>query len=274
MPGLEPGRLTKSAVFRSHAGMFGLFKRKRKSLELVPFAEGKPLTFNTLLCDGVTARNLPSFAELLAVHARLQREQPDLIVLASLDDLGQAAYTSGHCADTHALDEVEDEDEEAEFPDRLANFLKLTGKAKGARFAGVLDWETDGDSNDPVTVNADPEAALRIAKEKHVIFQLVPVSSAADAIAAFPNGYFNSDLTPMQNHALARRLDTQYGLALFGIGSRFLGFRRGEPLGDETAATLAAEIAGWYRGTPPGAADALARLIAGRDWLLLRYTES
>jgi hypothetical protein len=254
--------------------MFGLFKPRRKSLELVPFAEGKPLTFNALLCDGVTARNLPSLAELLAVHARLQAEHPDHVVLASLDNLGQAAYTSGHCADTHELDEADDEDEEAEFPDRLANFLKLTGKAKAARFAGVLDWETEGDSNDLVTVNADPEAALRIAKEKDVIFQFVPVSSAADAIAAFPNGYFNSDLTPMQNHALARRLESHYGLALFGIGSRFLGFRCREALQAEMATRLAHDFAAVYAGTPQAAIAELAQLLAGRNWLLFRYTES
>lgn len=254
--------------------MFGLFKRKPKPLELVPFADGKPLTFNSLLCDGVTARNLGSFAELMELQARLQREKPDHVVLASLDDLGQAAYTSGHCAFANALDEAADEDEEAEFPDRLANFLRLVGKEESGQFAGLLDWETEGDRNDPVTVNADPEAALRIADEKEVIFQLVPVSSAADSIAAFPNGYFNSDLTPAQNHALARRLESRYGLDLFGIGSRFLGFRRPERLGEEEARALASEIAGWYRGTPLGAADALASLIAGRDWLLIRYTES
>jgi hypothetical protein len=78
----------------------------------------------------------------------------------------------------------------------------------------------------------------------------------------------------MQNHALARHLESEYGLALFGIGSRFLGFRRGEALGEEEARGLAAELAAFYAETPQGAADRLAALIAGRDWLLLRYTES
>jgi hypothetical protein len=253
--------------------MFG-FRSRKKVPELVPFAQAMPHTFNALLCDGVTAHDIPSFADLLALHARLQRERPDLFVLASLDDLGQACYTSGHCAFTHRLDDVEDGDDEAEFPDRLANLLKLIRDEDAGRFAGVLDWETAGDANDPITANRDPEAALLISKEKEILFQFVPVASAADAIAAFPNGYFNSDLNPMQNHALAQRLESEYDLALFGIGSRFLGFRRGEALGEHMAGALAGEIATWYRGTPPGAADELARLIAGRDWLLLRYTES
>ena len=271
--------------------MFGL--KRKKPLALVPFAEAMPLTFNTLLCDGVTAHNLPSFAELLALHARLQRERPDRRVLASLDELGQACYTSGHATDFHWLDNVEGHDlsglgedlfedgehlghlsTPAEFPIRLANLLKLAQAVDLGQVAGALDWATPGDANDLVTVNSDPERALRISREKEVIFQFVPVVSAADAIAAFPNGYFNSDLNPMQNHALARHLESEYGLALFGIGSRFLGFRREEALGEHEARALAAELAALYRGTTQAAADELARLIAGRDWLLLRYTES
>lgn len=271
--------------------MFGW--KRRKPFRLVPFAEASPRTFSQLLCDGVTAHNLPSFTELLALHARLQEEHPDRRVLASLDNLIQACYTSGHAAFTHELDGMEghdlsgldedlveegeyvgDFDSPAEFPFRLANLLKLARSVQLEQAAGVLDWETPGDSNDLITVNGDPERALQISKEKEVIFQFVPVDSAADAIAAFPNGYFNSDLDPMQNHALARHLEARYRLALFGIGSSFLGFRRGEALQEEEARALAAELAAFYRGTPPGAADQLAQLITGRDWLLVRYSES
>lgn len=271
--------------------MFG-FKRK-KPVELIPFSEGKPRTFNTLLCDGVTARNLPSFEALLSLHAELQREHPDCRVLASLDNLAQAAYTSGHTTDASELDEIEGHDlsglPEAvfedgehqghlstpeEFPIRLANLLRQAEGIGLEDVAGALDWETPGDANDLVTINRDPDAALRIAAEKEVIFQFVPVTRVADALAAFPNGYFTSDLDPMQNHALARHLEAEYGLALFGVGSRFLGFRRLEPLAEDAARAVADELAPLYAGTPATGANALARVIAGRDWLLLRYTES
>lgn len=271
--------------------MFGM--KRRKPVELVPFAEAKPRTFGALLCDGVTAHNLSSFADLLALHARLQQEQPNCRVLASLDELGQACYTSGHGTGAYELDDVEGHDlsglgEEvfedgehlgylstpAEFPIRLANLLKLSDAVDIEDVAGVLDWETTGDANDLVTINRDPETALRISKEKEILFQFVPVTAAADAIAAFPNGYFRSDLNPMQNHALASHLEAEYGLALFGIGSRFLGFCRKEALGNDTARALATALAVFYDGTPPAAIEALARLITGRDWLLLRYTES
>jgi hypothetical protein len=268
------------------------FKRKSR-LKLIPFAEGKPRTFTELLCDGVTAHNLASFADLLALHARLQQDRPDVRVLASLDNLGQAGYTSGHCIETHGLDAIDGRDvsalprdafedgeylgfltTRAAFPIRLENLMDAAAGVTIQAAAGVLPWQTPGDSNDLVTVNNDPEQALRIAGEPEVVFQFVPVKAAADALAAFPNGYFSSDLTPIQNLAVARRLEATYGLALFGVGSRFLGFRRGEPFGEAEAQALSDELVGLYEETPPEAAGLLARVVSGRTWLLFRYTES
>ncbi|HEX8063022.1 MAG TPA: hypothetical protein VF535_07375 [Allosphingosinicella sp.] len=261
-------------------------------LRLVPFAEGRPATFCEWLCDGVTAHNLSSFAQLMTVHSALQQERPGRVVLATLDDLDQACYTCGHATEAFGLDDV-DRDLSAlpeelfdggehqgyfsrpeEFPLRLANLLDKARPVGLAQLAGLLEFTPDGEGNDFVAVNADPDRALGLSLEKHVLFQFVPVDSAADSIAAFPNGYFACDLSPMQNHALARHLESAYGLALFGIGSRYLAFRRSGTLGEGPARSLAAELASLYAGTPPAAADRLARLIAGRDWLLLRYTES
>lgn len=268
--------------------MFG-WKRRPAPVALVSFAEERPRLFNMLLCDGVTAHNLPSFAELQAVHSRLQAERPGQRVLASLDDLGQAAYTSGHCTEVHGLDDVVADDLSAaggipphpgylstpdDFPIRLANLLRGAVSVELEAVRGLLPWETSGDANDLITINRDAEAALRIAAEKEVVFQFVPVKSAADAIAAFPNGYFHGDLGPFQNHALARHLEAEYGLCLFGIGSRFLGFQREQPLSAESANRLAVELCGIYADAPDTATSELATLLTGRDWLLLRYTES
>lgn len=271
--------------------MFGL--SRRPPLKLVPFTEAKPRTFGPLLCDGLSARNLGSFAELLTLHARLQGEHPDQRVLASLDDLGQASYTSGHATDYHGLDDIEGHDlsglgaevfengqhrgylsTPAEFPIRLANLLQRARDIRLEQLAGLLDWETPGDGNDPITINREPEAALRIGQEKEVLFQIVPVRSAAQMVAAFPNGYFSADLNPMQTYVLARRLEDEHDLSLFGIGARMLGFRRLAALPQDRARALGEELAAFYAGAPPNAAEGLARLLTGRDWLLLRYTES
>jgi hypothetical protein len=264
-----------------------------ESLQVVPFATARPHTFNQLLCDGVTAHGLSTLAGLLSLHARLQKEKPNCRVFASLDDLGQAAYTSGHGTDVFGLDSTDGHDlsalgadafengqhlgylsTPAEFPIRLANLLKLSRDVGMQQVSGVLDWETPGEPHDILSINADPDAALLLPEENGIIFQFVPVVCAADALAAFPNGYFTADLSPMQSHALARHLEGTYGLALFGIGARFLGFRARQPLGAETATALAADIATIYAGGASAKTGDLAHLLTGRDWLLLRYTES
>lgn len=262
-------------------------------LQLVPFAETRPRTFGPLLCDGLSAKTLGSFADLLALHARLQAEHPGKRVLASLDGLTQASYTSGHATDFHGLDDTEGHDlsglgaemfengqhrgylsTPAEFPIRLANLLERARDIWYEHLVGLLDWGTPADRNDLITINQDPEAALRIAEEEHVLFQVVPVDAAAQTVAAFPNGYFSADLDPMQTYVLARRLEDEYDFSLFGIGARMLGFRRKAALPTDRAGTLAKDLAAFYAGAPPAAAEALALLLTGRDWLLLRYTES
>jgi hypothetical protein len=164
--------------------------------------------------------------------------------------------------------------EPEEFPIRLENLLHRARDVDLAKTKRVLQWETPGDSNGLVTINGDPERALQIAGEAQVIFQFVPVATAAETIAAFPNGYFSSDLRPMQNLAIARHLESKFGLNLIGIGARFLAFRRAEAMSPAIAHALATELAALYDNAPAGAAQTLARLITGRDWLLLRYTES
>ncbi len=262
-------------------------------LELVSFSQTRPHTFNSLLCDGVTAYNLASYADLMVLHTRLQHEHPGCRVLATLEDLGQACYTSGHGTDVYGLDSIEGHDlsglsaelfedgthrgylsTQAEFPIRLANLLKQASAVDLSQISGVLAWESPGEPHDLVTINDDPDLVMRLGDEQQILFQFVPVVAAADAIAAFPNGYFTADLNPMQNHALARHLEATYGLALFGIGARFLGFRCPQPLDADRATALVTELATLYRGGTQAAQDRLTRLLTNRDWLLLRYTES
>jgi hypothetical protein len=263
-----------------------------KPLILVPFATARPRTFNTLLCDGIAAHNLASFADLRMLHARLQHEHPHVRVLATLEDLDQACYTAGHGTDRFGLDstdghDLSDLDADAfedgahrgylstpsEFPIRLANLRHLAGPVTLASLSGQLDWDTPDGPYDILTLNADPDQALLLATEPQVLFQFVPVTQAADALAAFPNGYFTVDFSPLQNHALAHHLEVRYGLALFGIGARTLAFHRPTPLDAPTAHQLVTDLASLYTGSTPAKTKALAELLTNRDWLLLRYTE-
>jgi hypothetical protein len=262
-------------------------------IKLTPFSESKPQTFNKLLCDGITAQYLTRYDELLVLHTQLQHENPECRVLASLDDLAQACYTSGHGTDVYGLDSVEGHDltglsaevfEEgthqgylstpAEFKIRLANLQRQASTVDFAQVSGVLDWETSSEAHDLIALNRNPDEALQIELENQVIFQFVPVARAADALAAFPNGYFTADLNPMQNYVLACHLEAAHGLTLFGVGARFLGFRMAKALDQIKAHALATELAGFYRGSTMAQTKEFSHLLVGKDWLLLRYTEN
>jgi hypothetical protein len=262
-------------------------------IKLTPFSEAQPRTFNALLCDGISAHHLTRFDELLALHAQLQQEHPACRILASLDDLAQACYTSGHGTDVYGLDSLEGYDliglsadvfengahrgylsTAAEFSIRLANLQRLAQSVEFHEVANVLEWETATEPHDLIALNHNPDAALQLELDAQVIFQFVPVVRAADALAAFPNGYFTADLNPAQNYILACHLEAAHGLALFGVGARFLGFRALQAFDETKAHALATELAAFYHGSTTAHADALARLLVGRDWLLLRYTEN
>jgi hypothetical protein len=257
-----------------------------------PLAQASRL-FITPLCDGVVAKGVADFASVLRLHADLAIAHPGCRVLVSLDQLGQACYTSGHACDHHELDSVEGHDlsalppecfedgdhigsftTPAEFPLRLRNLWRLAAAVSLDDVRHHLPWETPGDANSLLHINGAPDAALALGRKDELIAQFVPVERAADALAALPNGYFTPDLNPMQNHVLALHLENHFGLALFGVGASLLGFRRDAPLSEDEGAELAAQLSGLYAETPPAAVPALAQLLTGRHWLLLRYTES
>ncbi len=263
--------------------MFG-FRKRPKPVEITGFDDEPPQLFTALLCDGFVVRNVPDFAAWIALLRTFQREHPDVRVLGSLDDVHQSAYTSGHAIEKHDLDRIEglaepDADRgyllrRDQFPTRLANLL---ARARGVSFdslAGLLPWSTPGDANDPIAINADPDAALGWQHETLFLAQLVPVATAAETVAAWPNGYFASDLNPMQNLALAQHLGTRFGLRLCAIGAGRLAFVADASLDSGAAAEAAADIVSLYADAPSDAAERLAAWLAAHDTLLIRYTES
>lgn len=263
--------------------MFG-FRKRPKPVEITGFDDEPPQLFTALLCDGFVVHHAPDFAAWIALLRRFQREHPDVRMLGTLDDVHQSAYTSGHAIEKHDLDRGEglaepDEDRgyllrRDQFPIRLANLL---ARARGVTFtdlAGLLPWNTPGDANDPITINADPDAALGWQHEKQFIAQRVPVATAAETVAAWPNGYFGGDLNPMQNLALARHLETQFGLRLCAIGAGRLAFVSDAPLESGAAAEAAADIVSLYADAPSDADARLAAWLGAHDTLLIRYTES
>lgn len=273
-------------------GLFGF--GKSTSVTITPFADSGKRHFRDLLCDGVVVDGLRDFAALRQVYLKLQAEHPGKRVLTSLDDPAQAVYTSCHAVQTHELDDRQGHDlaglgpecfengehlgyltTQAELPIQLANLKARAANVGFEEACGVLYWE--GGSEDgpkfPDTLILDPDRAmLRDLREVHI--QFVPVSAAADALAAFPNGYFTCDLNPMQNYAIAQHFEQEHAMALFGVGASNLGFIRRSPFSHLEAVAIARDIVKLYQDAPGDAVERLAKALEGKDWLLLRYSES
>lgn len=261
-----------------------------KPVAITPFAEKLPVAVSQPPCDGVTIEHVRTFAELRALLKEQQAAHPHYRAFMGFDDVGQADYTSGHVAFGMALEEVEGrdlsrydparfdpEDPRADcpelFPERLANFMAYIVRENGGIPDGVLSWSDPDVVNDMLSANRDPDGVLSIAQERDFFVQFVPVERAAQVLASFPNGYFHGDLTPAQNYALATRLETECGLQLDGIGSSFLSFGANAPLDEATARTAACIALSLYADAPIDAEGTLTELLAGRDWLLVRYTQ-
>lgn len=271
--------------------MFGF--GKPKPVQITPFATHKR-RLGDFICDGVIAENVADFAALRRVYRDLQAHHSGMRVLATLDDAGQAVYTSCHAIEKHRLDDTDGHDlsalgpecfkdgehqgyftTPAEIPILLANLHTRAAQTTFADARGVLLWDA-ADDEGPATPDAvmrEPDAALRTGSQPEFHFQFVPVSTAADALAACPNGYFTSDLTPMQSYVVAQHLEQHHALALFGVGASFLGFIRDSVLDANDAIALARDIVPLYGRAPGDAIHRLADALTGKDWLLLRYTE-
>ena len=214
---------------------------------------------------------------------------PDSTLFATLDWFGQAAYTSHHSVNSNDLDSLDGhnlagldpaafEDGEhrgyfttkSELPVRKSNFLKQAATKEFADVCGRLAWNSESAESDFFEMNSDHGVVL----DEDAYVQIVPVDHSYEAIVAFPNGYFTSDLSPFENYAVAKFMCEKHGYTFFGIGASYLGFMRDEPLAGDTAMSLAEDIASLYGET--GNQD-LTRDIRdcmfGQNILMLRYTE-
>lgn len=243
------------------------------------------------ICDEYRLSGVSSFDELIAVYQKIAADHPGCRLLLSLDDLPQARYTSGHARNNLGLDEATELEiaglpaecfengeylgyptTKQEFPICLRNFRE---RVVGVTFkdacafgltldeAGQQEWLHY--QNTPVALPDSPVSAL-----------VVPVEESCDALAAFPNGYFSSDLGPEHNHALARHLSGVHGYELMGVGASYLGFLRATPADQTLARAVAEDLCALYNTSPeqePLRLAALSEAIEGRCWLWVRYTE-
>lgn len=271
--------------------IFGSGKKPApQGVQVTPFTVGEAGAFDRHVADGYHCTHVPDFKTLIALVREKAAAHPDRAVFATLDDYGQACYTSGHARGRHALDEDDavdldgyyDTDHPPGDPATAKHYAalftvmhrKLLAKAEGKTFAdlaGRIDWRHP-DSPGFAALNANPNQALDHRGEHYLL--LVPVADPAEAITAFPNGYFQGDLTPMENLVLARHM-SGYDYRPLGIGASYVGFLRDQPLEDEAARRLARDLLSLHRNVDAAQeTDAVVATLQANDWLLLYYCDN
>jgi hypothetical protein len=251
----------------------------------------KPLTSDQSgserLFDRYIIENLSSFDELMEVYQEYRQQHAGKTILLTLDDLGQAEYTSVHSIMFNDLDETAGYDlsgidpacfEEgehigylstpSEFFIRKENFLK---KTVDVDFLAVCDRGLTIDENEVsgvVKIMRSPIAYL----DKQIILNVVPVEKPYEGIFGFPNGYFQSDLDPFENFALAKYLYEKYELMLFGIGASLLGFIRNDKWEAQQARELIHDLSQLYN-TEESVLEQLLEPIQNSHYVFLKYIE-
>ncbi|MDO7900592.1 DUF4253 domain-containing protein [Pseudomonas sp. K1(2024)] len=242
-------------------------------------------------CDAYRLDGLTRMDELSAAGRKIAARHSGCTVLFSLDDLPQALYTSGHARLSSNLDAVSEADLGQLPPECFENGQYLgytTTKAEFAPCLRILLRQAQALSFEALCAHGLTldDAALEHwlayqAKPLMLIDQpmlalAAPVEQPWQALAAFPNGYFESDLDPAQNCALARHLQQTHGYTLMGVGASYLGFTRAEAPDAAQAARVAADLCALYNVPAEQhevRLDVLRAGIEGRSHLWVRYVE-
>lgn len=240
------------------------------------------------LFESFIIKNLNSFEELMDIYQTYKNNNPQKTIIVTLDDLGQAEYTSTHAMNSNDLEDTEGHDlsgldaacfENGEHLGYLStpeeffiikkNFLKQT---EGVDFAEACDKGLTVDDQEMEILKKINQSPLEFL-DKEIVLKIIPVTRSYEGICGFPNGYFHSDLDPFENYALAKHLFEKYGYELFGIGASFLGFIRSENLEPIAVQDLSADIAKLYDAAE-NTFDPLVALVQNKNHLFLKYTES
>ena len=241
-----------------------------------------------LLFDSFLIENINSYEELMKVYETYKQNNPDKTVILTLDDLGQAEYTSGHACDWNSLLDTEgydlsgldkacyDEDNEhlghlstpSEYFIIRENFLKQT---KGIDFKTVCERNLTISEDEVLNLEDIHQSPLEHL-DKQIILKILPVEKPYEGLTGFPNGYFDCDLSPFENYALSKHLFEKHNFELFGIGASFLGFIKNEKLEENNVKELITDLAKLYH-TTESEFEKLGEIIKEKNHLFLRYTE-
>ncbi|MCH1923617.1 hypothetical protein L9G74_04625 [Shewanella sp. C32] len=245
-----------------------------------------------LCCDYYRLTDYQSFDEVLAFYEQQRAAEPDHQWLLTLDDLAQADYTSCHACLSHDLDDVRTlstaldlshlpatrfEDGKhvgyvtlpAEMIIRQTNFQQRLAETS---FEQVIErnigFTTDYEV-DFLRANQQPLSVI----DDVILLIKVPVSEPLEALLGLPNGYFSSDLSPMESYRLAERLQRDFGYRLLGVGASYLGFYQTRALTGADVTQLLMLMQQVYRDITPEQLQQVEQVVTHQPLLLLSYTE-
>lgn len=255
-------------------------------MQVTPLKPGESSFGN--LFDIYKIEGCASFNDLIALYNKFRENNRGKSVLLTLDDLGQAEYTSTHAKMMHDLDDTEGYDLSAldaaafedgehigylstpsEFFIRKQNFLKQAGNVDYADVSDRGLTIEEAEVRLLTAINTSPMTYL----DKQLLLGVVPVERGYEAICGFPNGYFSGDLNPFENYALAKRFYDKYGYELFGIGASLLGFIGSKGLSDQQIREMAADLMALY-DTQEGILTKLIEIIKANNYFFIKYTET
>lgn len=170
-------------------------------MEIIQLIPGQ--TKRTLLYETHYIKEPGTLEALVATYKQYRDNHPGKTVLLTLDDLGQAEYTSTHATINNNLDDTEGHDlsgidpacfedgehlgylsTPSEFFIRKENFLQ---QARNTDFAAVCakGMTIDEDEIELLEeINEDPLSYIG----KPLLLKIVPVEKSYEAISGFPNG--------------------------------------------------------------------------------------
>ena len=241
------------------------------------------------LCEYFRIHELVNIQDLIDEVKKLEIESNKFKYIITLDDIGQASYTSMHSKMSNELDggdwfSTENIDSswlDEGYPREDLNFdQRFTIRQMGFKH-GLSNTKYEDIFNKNIYLDQESRTEIIDANQnllslmdKEAYLLKIPVEFNYEAIFSFPNGYFSCDLSPFENYHLAKHLEENYDYRLFGIGASYISFIKGSRFTLQTVDSLLELLKKLYiKDNDNKLVEFLKDTIINQEYLTLRYSE-